>query len=231
MKTALQNTAFDPVLTEKPDSFPIDVALVDDNPTLRATVLALLRSDNRFRIVAECADGETALQLLPKLLPEIVLMDIVLPNVSGIECVRELKTALPDTQFMMLTVFEEYDRIFESLRAGATSYLLKRNIQADLLSAIVDLQRGGSPMSNSIARKVVLAFAKMAPGPKESESLTLREEEVVKALAAGRLYKEIAEEMAISFHTVRAHVQNIYKKLQVCSRAEAIRKFASQPRT
>jgi DNA-binding NarL/FixJ family response regulator len=172
--------------------------------------------------VGVCKSGEEALETLPSLNPDVVLMDIGLPGMSGIECIARLKRELPSTQIMMLTVFEDDERIFNSITAGATGYLLKNTPPAKLIEAISDLHAGGSPMSNQIARRLVREFQK--PHPKECDlsSLSARELEVLNLLAKGFLYKEIADTLKLSRHTVRTHIRNIYEKLQVRSRTEAV---------
>lgn len=208
----------------------ITVAIVDDDVAYSEGVQLLLRDSGRFECVAACGTAEEALQCLPTLKPRIVLMDIQLPGISGPDCVSQLRDNLPDTEILMLTVFEEYDCIYESLKAGATGYLLKRTPPAELLDAIEELHNGGSPMSNSIARKVLLAFREDQPRPSASATLlTSREEQILRSLARGKLYKEIADEHGISFHTVRKHVQTIYRKLQVNSRAGAVKAISSRP--
>jgi DNA-binding NarL/FixJ family response regulator len=180
--------------------------------------------------VGAYADAETALAGIPALDPAVVLMDIRLPGMSGVECVKHLKQSVPQAQVMMLTILEDYEQIFQSLKAGATGYLVKQSLSEKLVEGVRDLYRGGSPMSNSIARKVVLAFREMANGrPDPETSLSSREQEVLNHLSRGHLYKEIAEELNLSYHTVRTHVQNIYKKLHIRSKSEAAR-HASSPR-
>ncbi|MCI0540806.1 MAG: response regulator transcription factor [Verrucomicrobiales bacterium] len=202
---------------------PIKVALVDDNQELRDTVFRLIKEATpRFLLVGTFADAETALQELPALSPDIILMDIGLPQMSGVECTRELAHRLPDTQIMMLTVFEDYQRIYQSLCAGATGYLLKKDIGEKLLDDMAELHAGGSPMSSSIARKVVLAFRQMGNPQNEMERLSRREQEILAGLSQGNLYKEIALQLGISTGTVRSHIQRIFKKLQVCNRRDAV---------
>jgi DNA-binding NarL/FixJ family response regulator len=160
--------------------------------------------------------------MLPKAPPDVVLMDIGLPGISGIECICTLKPIIPKTQIMMLTVFEDDQRIFQSLAAGATAYLVKKTPPAKLLEAITDLHAGGSPMSNQIARRLVGEFQKSKSHASETEGLSPRETEVLHLLAKGFLYKEIAAQLCISQQTVRTHLRNIYEKLQVRTRTEAV---------
>jgi DNA-binding NarL/FixJ family response regulator len=178
-----------------------------------------------FRCLSTHRTAEEALEQLPRLKPGVVLMDINLPGMSGIEAVRQLKERIPDTLFLMLTVYDDGDRIFESLKAGASGYLLKRTPGNKLLNAIRDLWSGGSPMSSQIARKVVQFFSSMPSSPSELDTLTSREQEVLDHLARGRLYKEIADVLGISLDTVRKHLQSIYNKLHVHSRTEAVVKY------
>ena len=205
---------------------PITVAMVDDDADYAEGVRLLLKMSRQFECVAVCGTAEEALKRLPQLQPRIVLMDIQLPGMSGPACVAELKDRLPETEILMLTVFEEYDRIYEALVAGATGYLLKRTPPGELLEAIEDLHNGGSPMSSAIARKVVSAFQQMRAAPAADQAaLSQREEEILRSLARGRRYKEIAYDLNLSYHTVRTHLQNIYKKLHVKTRSEAVRRF------
>ncbi|MCI0537878.1 MAG: response regulator transcription factor [Verrucomicrobiales bacterium] len=200
----------------------ITVAIIEDSRELLKSFAGLIEETRDLRCVATCIDGETALERLPALRPDVVLMDIKLPGMSGVECVGRLKALLPQTQVMMLTVLEDYEQIFQSLRAGATGYLLKPYVPERLIENIRDLHAGGSPMSNSIARKVVLAFQKLDERIDSTNGLTVREQNILERLARGHLYKEIAADLGLSFHTVRTHVQNIYKKLHVRTKAEAV---------
>lgn len=166
--------------------------------------------------------------MLPSRRPDVVLMDIGLPGMSGIDCIRQLKETFPRCQIMMLTVFEDHDRIYESLLAGASGYLVKKTPPAKLLEAIRDVHAGGSPMSNQIARRVVEAFrASGSSGSKDTsrlDALSTREQEILACLSQGLLYKEIAARLGISIETVRTHIRNVYQKLQVRSRTEALLK-------
>ncbi len=207
----------------------IAVAIVEDNRDLLESLRKLVNDTAELDCVATCPDGETALRRLPPLRPDVVLMDIALPGMSGVDCIRQLKPLLPQTQVMMLTVLEDYDQIFQSLRAGATGYLLKDAASQKLVESIRDLHAGGSPMSNSIARKVVVAFRELGSSAGPESALSLREEEVLRRLARGHRYKEIAAEPGVAADTVRTHVQNIYKKLHVHSKAEAVRRLKPNP--
>ena len=172
-----------------------------------------------------CATAEEALRRLPTLSLDVVLMDIHLPGMSGIECIRRLKQQQPQLQITMLTVFEDHDRIFQSLAAGASGYLLKQTPPGKLLEAIAELHHGGSPMSAQIARQVVEAFQRPAAAQAGGESLTPREQEIIHLLARGYLYKEIADQLGLSVETVRTHLHRIYEKLHVHTRTEAVMKL------
>jgi DNA-binding NarL/FixJ family response regulator len=203
----------------------IRVALVEDDPQVREGLALLIGAAQGFECVAACASAEEALTELPPLLPDVVLMDIHLPGMSGIECIRRLKQQHPKVQIAMLTVFEDHDRIFQSLTAGASGYLLKQTPPEKLIEAIAELQRGGSPMSSQIARRVVEAFQCPAPiGPAETP-LTPREQQIIQLLAKGLLYKEIADQLNLSVETVRTHLHRIYDKLHVRTRTEAVMKL------
>ncbi len=204
---------------------PIDVAIVEDHDDIREGLAALINGAEGFRCVATYANAETALEELPELEPDVVLMDIGLPGISGIECIPILKAQHPQMQIMMLTIYEDDDKIFNSLKAGATGYILKKTPPAQLLQAIHDLHNGGSPMSSQIARKVVQTFQSLhAPSP-TAEPLSKREQEILSYLAKGHLYKEIAATLHLSVETVRTHLRNIYEKLHVRTRTEAVVKF------
>jgi DNA-binding NarL/FixJ family response regulator len=202
----------------------IEVALVEDDQQVREGLALLIGSSPGFTCVAACPSAEYALQRLPGLEPDVVLMDIQLPGMSGIECILKLKQLCPQAQIMMLTVFEDHDRIYQSLKAGASGYLLKQTPPAELLEAISGLHHGGSPMSAQIARRVVEAFQHPAPFDSGDSPLSPREQEIVHLLAQGHLYKEIANQLGRSVETVRTHIRNIYDKLHVRSRTEAVNK-------
>lgn len=202
----------------------IRVSIVEDNARLRSSLSKLIELTDGFECVSQHATGEAALAELPRHKPHVVLMDINLPGINGVECVRQLKPQLPGTQVMMLTVYENTDLIFQALTAGATGYLLKQTPPAELLEAVREVQSGGSPMTSHIARKVVASFQQAGQSAKEFENLTPREKEVLDHLAKGFLYKEIAEAMTISYDTVHTHIRKIYEKLHVRSRTEAVAK-------
>lgn len=203
------------------------VGVVEDITELREMLAGLLAASEGFECVGAWATGEGALEGLPGVSPRVVLMDIQLPGLSGVECVRRLKPVMPGTEFLMHTVFEDDDRVFEALAAGATGYLVKRTRPEALLDAIRELDTGGSPMSGSIARRVVQTFAgrPVVDTGVSVAALSVREQEVLERLSAGRRYKEIAEELSLSVHTVRTHLHRIYEKLQVHTKAAAIQRF------
>ena len=204
---------------------PITVSIVEDNDQLRGTLARVLNRAEGFHCVSQFANAEDALKTLPQAKPAVVLMDINLPGMNGVECVRRLKPLCPETLFIMLTVYEDTENIFNALAAGATGYLLKRTPRAELLSAIQDVLKGGSPMSAHIARKVVQSFQRPVAAVHPTEDLSPREREVLDCLAQGFLYKEIADKLGISYETVHTYVRRIYEKLQVRTRTEAVAKF------
>jgi len=204
---------------------PITVSIVEDNEQLRTTLARVIGRAEGFRCVSHYGSAEAALEDLPKAKPEVVLMDINLPGMNGVECVRQLKEILPATQAVMLTVYEDTENIFNALAAGAAGYLLKRTKSAELLEAIQEVNRGGSPMTTHIARKVTQSFLKTGPSPRPAENLSEREQEVLDCLSKGFLYKEIAEQLGISYETVHTYIRRIYEKLQVRTRTEAVAKF------
>jgi DNA-binding NarL/FixJ family response regulator len=207
---------------------PIRISIVDDNDQIREGLSVLINGSTGFQCVATYATAENALKYLPAQKPDVVLMDIQLPGMSGIECVRELKRLLPDLQIMMLTVYEDDDNVFKSIVAGASGYVLKKTPPSELMDAVSDLHNGGSPMSDRIARKVVQAFQQMGKSSRETENLTQRESEVLSYVAKGFQDKEIAEKFFLSSETVRTHLRNIYKKLHVRSRTEATLKYLNK---
>ena len=204
---------------------PISVSIVEDNEQLRVTLARLIGREKDFRCASDYADAETALAGLPGDKPDVVLMDINLPGMNGVECVRRLKQSLPSTLVLMLTAYEDTENIFNALAAGASGYLLKRAPRAELLEAIREVCRGGSPMTPHIARLVVQSFQKAAPSAPATENLSTREQEVLDCLSQGFLYKEIAEKLGISYETVHTYIRRIYEKLQVRTRTEAVAKF------
>jgi DNA-binding NarL/FixJ family response regulator len=204
---------------------PITVSIVEDNDQLRGTLARVLGRAEGFQCVGQHASAEAALEALPKEKPAVVLMDINLPGMNGVECVRKLKQLLPEVQVMMLTVYEDTDNIFNALAAGATGYMLKRTPRDELLAAIREVHAGGSPMTTHIARKVVQSFQRAPAAAEPTEDLSPREREVLDCLAQGFLYKEIADKLGISYETVHTYIRRIYEKLQVRTRTEAVAKF------
>ena len=204
---------------------PIQVSIVEDNDQLRGTLARLINRAEGFACLSQYATAEAALEGLPKDRPQVVLMDINLPGLSGVECVRRLKQMAPEISAVMLTAYEDTENIFNALAAGANGYLLKRAPRAELLDAIREVQRGGSPMTTHIARKGVQSFQRQAPTEQPGETLSAREQEVLDHLSQGFLYKEIAEKMGISYETVHTYIRRIYEKLQVRTRTEAVAKF------
>ena len=203
----------------------IKVAIVDDDEGIRSSLSALIKRAPGYKLVGEYANGETALKEIPAAQPDVVLMDINLPGMKGYDCVRQLKEARPAIQFLMLTVYEDSDSLFNSLRAGASGYLLKRTASARLLEAVRDVFDGGAPMSPQLARRVVQFFSKPATQDSGLAKLTPAEREFLDQLAKGYAYKEIADRMSISIDTVRSYVRTVYEKLHVHSRTEAVVKY------
>jgi DNA-binding NarL/FixJ family response regulator len=206
----------------------ISVCIVDDNRELRNALEEIITMSNGYRCTATIGTAEDAVSQLPLLRPDVVLMDINLGSAeSGIDVVRTLKPRIPDTNFMMCTVYEENEKIFEALSAGASGYILKKTDPARMLDAIRELYEGGAPMSSQIARKVVAAFQQQAENnnAEELELLTNREKEILELLSKGLMYKEIAAQIYLSPETVRKHVYHIYEKLHVTNRVAAVNKF------
>ena len=201
----------------------IKVAIVEDIKEIRVGLQMLINLSEGFSCEEVYPNAEMALENLPVTKPDVVLMDINLPGISGIDCVRQLKLKCGDTQFIMSTVYEDDENIFESLKAGATGYLLKKTQPARILEAIGEVYQGGSPMSAQIARRVIGSFQK-EDGIDASAVLTVKEKEILKALSKGLRYKEIASNLNISVETVRSHTRRIYEKLHVQSRTEALNK-------
>jgi len=206
----------------------IKVSIVDDDAPARKILAGWLKHGDGFSFASDYACAEDAIPNLPREKPDVVLMDINMPGLSGIECVRQLKPRMPATQFVMLTVYEDTDHIFDALVAGANGYLLKRTTREELFDAIREVHAGGSPMTSNIARKVVQHFhpsEKASTPPPEGEDLSPREGEVLELLARGYLYKEIAESLSLSVPTVNTYIRRIYEKLQVRSRGQAVARY------
>jgi len=207
----------------------IAVAIVEDDVPAREILAGWIRDTEGFRCVGEYDDAETALARLPQEKPSVVLFDINLPGMNGIECVRRLKPRLPNTQFVMVTVYEDANHIFNALSAGASGYMLKQTRRNELIDALKDVHAGGSPMSSQIARKVVQSFRRSESETDGTNDLSPREREVIELLSRGYLYKEIAEKLEISVPTVNTYIRRIYEKLHVRSRAQAVAIFAHLP--
>jgi DNA-binding NarL/FixJ family response regulator len=203
------------------------IGIVEDNKVIRESLIEFVQSDPEFSCVCTCATAEEALKVIPKQQPEIVLMDIQLPNLSGIECTAQLKQLMPTLQIIMVTVYEDTDRIFKALRAGACGYLLKRCTPEELISAVREVRQGGAPMSREIARKVIFSFQEPLTAVTEVEGLSPREQEILELLAQGFANKEIADRVGVSDGTVHWHLRHVYHKLHVRTRTEAALKFRS----
>ena len=201
------------------------VALVEDSAPMRRNLERMLRRAPGVRCVCACGTAEEGLEQIPRHKPDVILMDINLPGVSGIECTARLTQQLPATQVIMLTVYEDSASIFSALKAGACGYLLKRSSPAEILDAISTVRTGGAPMTSEIARKIVTAFQTPPPNHAETVTLSTREVEILELLSKGQVSKEIADQLSISYHTVRVHLKHIYEKLHVRSRSEALLKF------
>ncbi|MBL7731579.1 MAG: response regulator transcription factor [Chitinophagaceae bacterium] len=209
---------------------PITVCIVDDNRELRNALEEIVAMNDEYKCVGTFGSAEEAMLHIPLLRPDVVLMDINLGTVeNGIDVVKVLKPRIPGTNFMMCTVYEEDEKIFEALSAGASGYILKKTDPAKLLDAIKELYQGGAPMSSQIARKVVLAFQQKQAAENSDadklEMLSVREKEILELLSRGLMYKEIASELFLSPETVRKHVYHIYEKLHVSNRVAAVNKF------
>jgi DNA-binding NarL/FixJ family response regulator len=207
---------------------PLRVALVEDQNDTRESWRQLVSSFPDFTCVCACATAEEALEVIPDIKPDVILMDIFLPRMSGIECTIRLKTILPKTPIVMLTASDEDEMVFLALKSGANGYLLKRTKPAEMRAALLDVLSGGAPMTSEIARHVIESFhAKQTGNGRESISLTAREEETLLMLTKGYSNKEIADRMKVSIETVRTHLKNIYEKMHVRSRTEAVANYMS----
>lgn len=200
------------------------VAIVEDNRTTREGLETIVNLSSDFKCVATCPTAEEALEVLPRVKPELVLMDIQLPNMSGVDCVARLKELLPEIKAIMVTVYEDPDRIFRALRAGASGYLLKRSAPDEVLGAMREVQQGGGAMSGEIARKVIGYFREQTTAAAEMDQLTVREREVLELVVHGMSNKEIADRLSVTLAAVRFHLKHIYQKLHVHSRTEVVLK-------
>ena len=201
------------------------VIVVEDDRGVRENLAALLAADGRLKVVGSFGTAEDALKKAPALNPDLAVMDINLPGLSGIDCIAHLKDTLPRLQVLILTVYEDGDNVFRALKAGASGYLVKRDISERLLSALQEIREGGAPMSCHIARQVVQFFHRSEAAATNSVALSPREREVLDLLVKGMILKEAADHLGIGFETVRTHVNHIYQKLHVRSRAEAVVKY------
>jgi DNA-binding NarL/FixJ family response regulator len=222
----LEFTETDPQVASSASPCTIKVSIVEDDEKLRETMIRYFAGQSGFECLCTYPDAETAIAEIPKNPPDVVLMDINLPGMNGIECVVHLHAALPELKIIMLTVFEDSERVFNALSAGAFGYLVKSNRPGKILQAIRDVHEGGSPMSGHIARMVVQSFERRSPAKDETSNLTSRELEVLHGLSCGQPYKQIAGDLGISLNTVRTYIQRIYEKLHVHSQTEAVMKYA-----
>jgi len=206
---------------------PISVVIVEDQEDIRTGLAMIINFSEGFECVATFSDGTSALKGIPVIRPDVALMDIDIPGIDGIHVISALKSELPQTQFMMLTVFEDDEKIFQSLKAGANGYLLKKTSPTKLIEAIRDVYEGGSPMNSQIASKVVAYFQKKPENKANDYNLTKREYEILELISKGYRYKEISDSLCVSMDTVRTHIRNTYEKLHVSSKVEAINKVFS----
>lgn len=203
----------------------IKIGIVEDNRGVRETWAKLVATEPGLEVVGSFSSGEEALERFPLLHPDVVLMDICLPGITGIECTARLKTVLPGTQILVVTVYTDNEHLFDALKAGASGYLLKCTDREELIESIREVMAGGAPMSGSIARRVIEVFRAPVAAPSPSDSLSTREREILALLAEGLVAKDVARRTSLSYQTVRVHLRNIYEKLHVHSRAEAVAKY------
>lgn len=208
----------------------IRICIVDDDDRLRANLAHEVEQFAGCRCVGQFASAKAALKGIPLDPPDVVLMDINMPGTSGIECVRQLKASHPNIEFVMLTVYQDAENVFNSLAAGASGYLLKRATGEELLAAIQQVHAGGSPMTSHIARKVVQAFRRPSPVEDETNKLSPREQQVLELLAKGYLYKEIADSLNLEYATVHCYIRRVYEKLRVHSRSQAVARYIGETR-
>ncbi len=207
---------------------PISVAIIEDLQEIREGLINYIEPDKELKVVCAVASAEEAMIRLPAVQPDIAIMDINLPDMNGINCIRAIKDDCPATQFMMFTIYENDEKIFEALKAGASGYLLKNTDPMQILDAIKELYNGGSPMSPNIARKVVNIFREKKDSAIHSVLLGKRENEILELLSKGLLYKEISDHLSLAVGTVRQHIHNIYEKLHVHNRTEALNKVSKK---
>ena len=224
----LRQAALSQNIVNDPDlgvAMPLKVSIVEDNDRVRESLSSLIDGARGFRCAGAHRSAEAAIKLIADEKPDVVLMDIHLPRLSGIDCVRKLKADDPDLLVLMLTAFEDDDLIFQALKAGANGYLVKQTPPSEILQAIQEVHQGGAPMSSNIARKVIQSFHQTDSRNAPTENLSPREREILDLLAKGYADKEIADALSIGFQTVHTHVRNIYRKLHVRSRTEAVAKY------
>ena len=207
----------------------ITVSIIEDDAPVRQILTGWIDTAKGFRCLSAYGNAESAFAALPQAPPAILLVDINLPGMSGIECVRHLKPLMPQTQFLMLTVYADTDHIFDALTAGASGYLLKETGQGELIASLKLVHEGGAAMTSHIARKLAQSFRQPQPEKPEPQGLTPREQDILKLLACGDYYKEIADSLGISVHTVCTHIRHIYEKLHVRSRAQAVARYTHSP--
>jgi DNA-binding NarL/FixJ family response regulator len=215
---------------EPSSKVPLKVALVEDQPKVRESWNRLIDSFPDFRCICACASGEEALRVIPELKPDVILMDIFLPRMSGIECTARLKEQLPETQILILTAMDDQELVFMALEAGADGYLLKRTKPMDLRAALLDVLRGGAPMTSQIARRVIESFRRKAKERDESVRLSVREEQILLLLSQGYSNKLIADKLNLSIDTVCSHLKHVFEKLHVNSRTEAVVRYMASKR-
>ena len=203
----------------------ITVSIVEDLQEVRESLENLIMGSDEFLLLSSCANAETARLQIPKDQPQVVIMDINLPGMSGIECIRKIRDDCPGTQFLMYTIFEDDEKVFEALEAGANGYLLKKTPREKIPEALIEMQNGGAPMSTHIARKVIKSFQQRNHFNESNSLLSQKEKEVLELLAKGFLYKEIGDQLHISINTVKQHIHRLYEKLHVSNRTEAINKL------
>lgn len=203
----------------------INVGIVEDDRELRESLAKVIEGHSRLRCVAACKSGEEAIQVMPTASPDVVLMDINLPGMTGLKCTALLKDRLPKTQILMLTIYSNNNYIFEALQVGASGYLLKSTASEEVVHSIVDVMEGGAPMTGQIARRVIEEFRKPAKHGMTESQLTERELEVIQLIAKGYANKEIASQLGVAVSTIRRHIENIYSKLHVHCRTEAAAKY------
>ena len=203
----------------------ISVAIVEDLEEIRVALRSFIEMDRELELAGNFGNAEEAVEAIPALQPDLVIMDINLPGMSGIECIQKIKPVCRSTQFMMFTVYEDDEKVFEALKAGASGYMLKKHGSPKIIEALKELYHGGSPMSADIARKVVNIFHAQESPDGLSSPLTAREKDLLQLLAKGLLYKEIAGQLSISINTVKQHIHNIYEKMHVKNRTEALNKY------